>query len=87
MKNFLNDLSKNKPYSFFNFYVGTLFLNEYAQFKNKIKNKTKLKKTSVKTSLNQISSNKSYWFFNFCEDTLLLNEDPQLKKSFTFKKP
>ena len=52
--------------------MDTLFLNEYAQFKNKIKNKIKLKKPSG--------------FFNFCVDTFLLNEDPQLKKSFTFKK-
>ena len=55
VKALLNDFFKNKSYRFFNFYVDTLFLNEYAQFKNKTKNKTKLKKPSVKTLLNEMS--------------------------------
>ena len=54
VKTLLNDFFKNKSYRFFNFYVDTLFLNEYEQFKNKTKNKTKFKKTSVKTLLNDL---------------------------------
>ena len=72
--------------------MNTLFLNEYAHFKNKTKlknkteNKTKLEKTSVKTLLNDIFENKSYRFFNFYVDTLFLNECALLKISFKFKK-
>ena len=55
------------------------------KIKLNFKNKTELKKTSVKILLKAIFENKSYQFLNFYVDTLYLYEHAQHKKMVSIK--